>query len=165
MLEFFHTKDRLRFLLMVGAIAVPLLLVAIWVVTAMETDSAAKGEPNAQGGLHYRIQEKKGATALPPALAALVPIPPGSAMTDVNVDTDKAGRVASATIKSFSSSDFKTVAAFHKAQLQPVTRESDGSLWGERDGYEIKIDQGRVYDDDPYKDRVKIEYNVTPKGR
>lgn len=58
MIEFFRTKDRLRFLLLVGAIAVPILLVAAWVVSSMEESAAAQGEPNDKGGLHYRIQEK-----------------------------------------------------------------------------------------------------------
>ncbi len=162
MLELFHTKDRLRFLLFVGAIAVPILLVTAWVVSRMESNAAAEGEPNAQGGMHYRIQEKSGATALPPALAALVAIPPGSAMTDVNLDTDRAGHVASAALTSFNRDGFKAVAAFHKPSLQPVTRESDTELWGERDGYEIKIGQARAHSDDPYQDRTKIEYNVNP---
>ena len=163
MIEFFHTKDRLRFLLLVGAIAVPILLVAAWVVSAMEDSSAAKGEPNDRGGLHYRIQEKSGAKALPPALAALVSVPPNTAMTDVNVDTDASGRVTSASIKAFSTDDFKTVAAFHRPTFSPVTADSASELWGVRDGYEIKISQEtKRFDNDPYKDRTKVEYYINP---
>jgi hypothetical protein len=163
MIEFFHTKDRLRFLLFVCAIAAPILLVAAWVVSSMEASSAAKGEPNDKGGLHYRIQEKSGASELPPALAALVAVPPNTAMTDVSVDTDGAGRVTSAAIKAFSTDDFKTVAAFHKPTFAPVTTDSAASLEGVRDGYEIHISHEKNYfDNDPYKDRTKIEYTINP---
>jgi hypothetical protein len=163
MIEFFHTKDRLRFLLFVGAIAVPILLVSAWFVSRMEDSAAAKGEPNEQGGLHYRIQEKSGAKALPPALAALIAVPPNTAMTDVSADTDSAGRLTSASIKAFSTDDFKTVAAFHRPSLAPVTDDTPSSLRGMRDGYEIKISQeSKFFDNDPYKDRTKIEYNVNP---
>lgn len=163
MLEFFHTKDRLRFLLFVGAIAVPILLVSAWFVSSMEDSAAAKGEPNETGGLHYRIQEKSGAKALPPALASLISVPPNTAMTDVNADTDSTGRLTSASIKAFSTDDFKTVAAFHRAALAPVTDDTARSLGGMRDGYDIKISQeSKIFDDDPYKDRTKIEYYVSP---
>jgi hypothetical protein len=163
MIEFFHTKERLRFLLFVGAIAAPILLVAIWFVSSMEESSAAKGEPNDKGGLHYRIQEKSGAKVLPPALAALLSVPPNTAMTDVSVDTDGAGRVTSAAIKAFSTDDFKTVAAFHRPTLAPVTTDSAGSLEGVRDGYGIRISHEKTFfDNDPYKDRTKIEYTINP---
>jgi len=163
MIEFFHTKDRLRFLLFVGAIAAPILLIAAWVVSSMEASSAAKGEPNDKGGLHYRIQEKSGAKELPPALAALLSVPPNTAMTDVSADTDGAGRVTSAAIKAFSTDDFKTVAAFHKPTLAPVTTDGAASLEGVRDGYEIRIShETRFFDNDPYKDRTKIEYTINP---
>ncbi|WP_422085032.1 hypothetical protein [Variovorax sp.] len=128
MIEFFHTRDRLRFLLYVGAIAAPLLLISAWVVSSMEDAAAARGEPNAQGGLSYRIQEKSGAKTLPPPLAALLSVPPNTAMTDVN-----------------------------------VTADSATSLEGVRDGYEIRISQEtRFFDNDPYKDRTKIEYYINP---
>lgn len=163
MIEFFHARERLRFLLFVGAIAVPILLVAAWVVSSMEDSSAARGEPNAKGGLHYRIQEKSGAKTLPPALAVLLSVPPNTAMTDLNVDTDAAGRVTSAAIKAFSTDDFKTVATFHRPTLAPVTTDSAKALWGMRDGYEIKISQEtKFFDNDPYQDRTKIEYDITP---
>ena len=163
MIEFFHTKDRLRFLLFVGAIAAPILLIAAWVVSSMEASSAAKGEPNDKGGLHYRIQEKSGAKELPPALAALLSVPPNTAMTDVSADTDGAGRVTSAAIKAFSTDDFKTVATFHKPTLAPVATDSAASLEGVRDGYEIRIShETRFFDNDPYKDRTKIEYTINP---
>lgn len=166
MIEFFHTKDRLRFLLFVGAIAVPILLVSAWFVSRMEDSAAAQGEPNEKGGLHYRIQEKSGAKALPPALAALISVPPNTAMTDVSADTDSAGRLTSASIKAFSTDDFKTVAAFHRPSLAPVTDDTASKLWGMRDGYDIKISQeSKFFDNDPYKDRTKIEYYVTPKKR
>jgi len=166
MIEFFHTKDRLRFLLYVGAIAVPILLVSAWVVSSMEDSAAAKGEPNDKGGLHYRIQEKSGAKALPPALAALVSLPPNTAMTDVSADTDSTGRLTSASIKAFSTDDFKTVAAFHRPALAPVTHDAQSRLEGVRDGYEIKISQeSKFFDNDPYKDRTKIEYYVTPSRK
>lgn len=163
MIEFFHTRDRLRFLLLVGAIAAPILLVSAWFVSRMEDSAAAKGEPNEKGGLHYRIQERSGAKALPPALAALISVPPNTAMTDVNAETDSAGRLTSASIKAFSTDDFKTVAQFHRPALAPVTDDSAGRIWGIRDGYEIKISQeSKFFDNDPYKDRTKIEYYVTP---
>ncbi|WP_183026722.1 hypothetical protein [Variovorax sp. UMC13] len=166
MIEFFHTKDRLRFLLYVGAIALPILLLSAWVVSSMEDSAAAKGEPNDKGGLHYRIQEKSGAKALPPALAALVSLPPNTAMTDVSADTDSAGRLTSASIKAFSTDDFKTVAAFHRPALAPVTHDAQSSLEGVRDGYDIKISQeSKFFDNDPYKDRTKIEYYVTPSKK
>lgn len=161
MIEFFRTKDRLRFLLLVGAIAVPILLVAAWVVSSMEESAAAQGEPNDKGGLHYRIQEKSGAKALPAALAALISVPPNTLMTDVNADTDGAGRLTSASIKAFSTDDFKTVAAFHKAAFAPVTSDTADSLEGKRDGYDIRISrETKFFDNDPYKDRTKIEYYV-----
>ncbi len=163
MIEFFHTKDRLRFLLYVGAIAVPILLASAWVVSRMEDSAAAQGEPNDKGGLHYRIQEKSGAEALPSALAALISVPPHTAMTDVSADTDGAGRLISASIKAFSTDDFKTVAAFHRPTLAPVTDDTANSLSGVRDGYDIKISQeSKFFDNDPYKDRTKIEYYVNP---
>lgn len=163
MIEFFHTKDRLRFLLLVGAIALPILLVSAWFVSRMESSAAANGEPNERGGLHYRIQEKSGAKALPPALARLISVPPNTAMTDVSADTDSAGRLTSASIKAFSSDNFKTVAEFHRPTLAPVTDDSTSRIWGMRDGYEIKISQElKYFDSDPYKDRTKIEYYVTP---
>jgi hypothetical protein len=161
MIEFFRTKDRLRFLLLVGAIAVPILLVAAWVVSSMEESAAAQGEPNDKGGLHYRIQEKSGAKALPAALAALISVPPNTLMTDVNADTDGAGRLTSASIKAFSTDDFKTVSAFHKSAIAPVTSETADSLEGKRDGYDIRISrETKFFDNDPYKDRTKIEYYV-----
>lgn len=126
MIEFFHTKDRLRFLLYVGAIAAPLLLISAWVVSSMEESAAAKGEPNAQGGLSYRIQEKSGATTLPPPLAALLSVPPNTAMTDVDVTADSTGRLSSAAIKAFSTDGFKTVAAFHRPTLSVVTGDLAG---------------------------------------
>lgn len=163
MIEFFHTKDRLRFLLLVGVIALPILLVSAWVVSRMEGSAAAKGEPNEKGGLHYRIQEKSGAKALPPALAALISVPPNTAMTDVSADTDSAGRLTSASIKAFSTDDFKTVAAFHRPALAPVTDDTADRIWGMRDGYDIKISQeSKIFENDPYKDRTKIEYYVSP---
>ncbi|QNK69433.1 hypothetical protein [Variovorax sp. PAMC26660] len=163
MIEFFHTKDRLRFLLYVGAIAAPLLLISAWVVSSMEDSAAAKGEPNDKGGLHYRIQEKSGAKTLPPPLAALLSVPPNTAMTDVNVSTDSAGRVTSAAIKAFSTDDFKAVAAFHKPTLSPITTDGATSLEGVRDGYEIRLSQEtKFFDNDPYKDRTKIEYTINP---
>ncbi|MGJ7558696.1 hypothetical protein ACSFBX_34360 [Variovorax sp. RB2P76] len=163
MIEFFHTKDRLRFLLLVGVIALPILLVSAWVVSRMEGSAAAKGEPNEKGGLHYRIQEKSGAKALPPALAALISVPPNTSMTDVSADTDSAGRLTSASIKAFSTDDFKTVAAFHRPALAPVTDDTADRIWGMRDGYDIKISQeSKIFENDPYKDRTKIEYYVSP---
>ena len=163
MIEFFHTKDRLRFLLFVGAIAVPILAVSAWVVSRMETSAAAEGEPNDKGGLHYRIQEKSGAKALPPALAGLIPVPPNTAMTDVSADTDGAGRLTSASIKAFSTDDFKTVAGFHRPTLAPVTDDTATTLAGVRDGYDIKIlQESKFFDNDPYKDRTKIEYYINP---
>ncbi|MBB1602317.1 hypothetical protein A9977_19950 [Variovorax sp. UMC13] len=150
----------------VGAIALPILLLSAWVVSSMEDSAAAKGEPNDKGGLHYRIQEKSGAKALPPALAALVSLPPNTAMTDVSADTDSAGRLTSASIKAFSTDDFKTVAAFHRPALAPVTHDAQSSLEGVRDGYDIKISQeSKFFDNDPYKDRTKIEYYVTPSKK
>lgn len=163
MIEFFHTKDRLRFLLFVGAIAAPILLVSAWLVGWMEDSVAAKGEPNEKGGLHYRIQEKSGVKALPPALATLISVPPNTAMTDVSADTDSAGRLTSASIKAFSTDDFKTVAAFHRPALAPVTDDTASRIAGVRDGYDIRISQeSKFFDNDPYKDRTKIEYGVTP---
>lgn len=161
MIEFFHTKDRLRFLGLVGAIAVPILLVAAWVVSSMEDSAAAGGEPNDKGGLHYRIQEKGGAKALPDALAALISVPPNTLMTDVSADTDGAGRLTSASIKAFSTDDFKTVAAFHKPALSLLTSDTANSLAGQRDGYDIRISQEtKFFDNDPYKNRTKVEYYV-----
>ena len=163
MIEFFHTKDRLRFLLYVSAIAAPLLIASAWIVSSMEESAAAKGEPNAQGGLSYRIQEKSGAKTLPPPLAALLSVPPNTLMTDVNVSADSAGRVSSATVKAFSTDGFPAVAAFHKPTLSPVTTDSATSLEAVRDGYEIRISQEtRFFDNDPYKDRTKIEYYINP---
>jgi len=163
MIEFFHTKDRLRFLLYVGAIAAPLLLISAWVVSSMEESAAAKGEPNAQGGLSYRIQEKSGAKTLPPPLASLLSVPPNTAMTDVDVTADSTGRLSSAAVKAFSTDGFKTVAAFHRPTLSPVTTDSATSLEGVRDGYQIRISQEtRFFDNDPYKDRTKIEYYINP---
>jgi hypothetical protein len=163
MIEFFHTKDRLRFLLYVGAIAAPILLISAWVVSSMEDAAAARGEPDAQGGLNYRIQEKSGAKTLPPPLAALLSVPPNTAMTDVNVTADSTGRLSSAAVKAFSTDGFKTVAAFHRPTLSPVTTDSATSLEGVRDGYEIRISQEtRFFDNDPYKDRTKIEYYINP---
>lgn len=163
MIEFFHTKDRLRFLLYVGAIAAPLLLISAWVVSSMEESAAAKGEPNAQGGLSYRIQEKSGAGTLPPPLASLLSVPPNTAMTDVDVTADSTGRLSSAAVKAFSTDGFKTVAAFHRPTLSPVTTDSATSLEGVRDGYQIRISQEtRFFDNDPYKDRTKIEYYINP---
>lgn len=163
MIEFFHTKDRLRFLLYVSAIAAPLLIASAWIVSSMEDSAAAKGEPNAQGGLSYRIQEKSGAKTLPPPLASLLSVPPNTLMTDVNVSADSAGRVISATVKAFSTDGFPAVAAFHKPTLSPVTTDSATSLEGVRDGYEIRISQEtRFFDNDPYKDRTKIEYYINP---
>lgn len=163
MIEFFRTKERIRFLLYVGAIALPLLLISAWVVSSMEDASAANGEPDGQGGLHYRIKEKSGAKALPAPLATLLSVPPNTAMTDVNVSADGNARVTSAMVKAFSTDDFKTLAAFHKPTLSPVTYETPTQLWGVRDGYEIKISQQqRIFDDDPYKDRTKVEYYISP---
>lgn len=163
MIEFFHTKDRLRFLLLVGAIALPILLIAAWVVSSMEDSAAAKGEPNDKGGLHYRIQDKSGAKALPPALASLLSVPPNTLMTDVSADTDSTGRLTDAMVKAFSTDDFKAVADFHKPTLAPVTSDSAGRVEGMRDGYEIKISQeSKFFDNDPYKDRTKIEYYIAP---
>ncbi len=142
MIEFLHTRNRLRFLLFVGAIAVPVLLVATWAVGRMEVASAARGEPNDRGGLHYRIQEHGDARPLPPALAALISVPPHTAMADVNFDTDAAGRVLSASIKAFSRDKFETIAAFHRPLFSSVIRETPTALWGVRDGYEIKISRG-----------------------
>ena len=159
MLAFFNTKERLRFLLFVAAIAVPILIAAIWIVSSMETSSAAAGEPNDIGGLHYRIEENGGATVLPPALAALVSVPANTAMTDVSADTDSTGRLTSAAITAFS-----TVAAFHRPTLTAVTTDDADALEGVRDGYEIRISrETSVYDDDPYKDRTKIEYYIDPE--
>jgi len=163
MLGFFHTKERLRFLLYVAMIAFPILLVSAWVVSEMETSAAAEGEPNDKGGLHYRIQEKSGAKALPPALASLISIPPNTAMTDVSADTDGTGRLTSAAIKAFSTDAFTTVAAFHRPTLSPVTDDAASSLEGVRDGYDIKISrESKFFDSDPYKDRTKIEYYINP---
>ena len=163
MIEFFHTKDRLRFLLYVSAIAAPLLIASAWIVSSMEESAAAKGEPNAQGGLSYRIQEKSGAKTLPPPLAALLSVPPNTLMTDVNVSADSAGRVSSATVKAFSTDGLPAVDAFHKPTLSHVTTDSATSLEGVRDGYEIRISQEtRFFDNDPYKDRTKIEYYINP---
>ncbi|MFM9925349.1 hypothetical protein VLK31_20330 [Variovorax sp. H27-G14] len=163
MIEFFRTKERIRFLLYVGAIAVPLILVSAWLVSRMEDSAAAGGEPDGQGGLHYRIKEKSGAKALPAPLATLLSVPPNTAMTDVNVSADSNSRVTSASVKAFSTDDFKTVAAFHRPALSPVTYETPTQLWGVRDGYEIKISQEKkIFEDDPYKDRTKLEYYVTP---
>lgn len=164
MLAFFNTKERLRFLLFVAAIAVPILIAAIWIVSSMETSSAAAGEPNDIGGLHYRIEENGGASVLPPALAALVSVPANTAMTDVSADTDSTGRLTSAAITAFSTDDFSTVAAFHRPTLTAVTTDDADALEGVRDGYEIRISrETSVYDDDPYKDRTKIEYYIDPE--
>ncbi len=84
-------------------------------------------------------------------------------MTDVSVDTDSTGRLASAAIKAFSTDDFKTVAAFHKPALSPLIDDTASSTGGMRDGYDIKIFQeSKVFDNDPYKDRTKIEYYINP---
>ena len=164
MLAFFNTKERLRFLLFVAAIAVPILVVAIWIVSSMETSSAAAGEPNDIDGLHYRIQENDGAKVLPPALAALVSVPASTAMTDVNADTDASGRLTSAVIKAFSADDFRTVAAFHRPTFTTVNTDDADALEGVRDGYEIRISHElSVYENDPYKDRTKIEYYINPE--
>jgi len=98
----------------------------------MENSAAAEGEPNDKGGLHYRIQENSGAKARPPALASLISVPPNTAMTDVSADTDSAGRLTSASIKAFSTDDFKTVAAFHRPALAPVTDDTASSIAGAR---------------------------------
>lgn len=51
---------------------------------------------------------------------------------------------------------FPKLIAFHKPQIGEVVRETPTSLWGKRDGYEIKVDQDRRGQDDPYKDRNKV---------
>jgi hypothetical protein len=161
MLSFFNTKERLRFLLFVMAIAVPILLVAIWVVTMMETSSAAKGEPNDKGGLHYRVQDDSGTRDVPPPLAALMPLPPTLEVTDASVDTDGNGKVVSATVKGYTHDNFIAIAAFHKPQLSPVTTDSATELWGNRNGYEVKI----MRDNSPYGDAhggIKVEYYINP---
>jgi hypothetical protein len=162
MLEFFHTKARLQFLLRCCLIGAPILIAVSFVVSMLEDSSAAQGEPNDKGGLHYRIRDSNGTRALPPPLAAVVGIPAKLAMTDVDVDTDRDGHLAGAAIQAYSSDDFGKVAAFYKPGLNPVTRETATQLWGVRDGYEVKIDQGRRRDEDPYKDRIKVEYYVSP---
>lgn len=150
-------------MLFVGAIAVPILLIAAWVVSSMEDSVAAKGEPNDKGGLHYRIQEKSGAKALPPALASLLSVPPNTLMTDVSADTDHNGRLTSASVKAFSTDSFKAVADFHKPTLAAVTSDSAGRIEGLRDGYEIKVSQElKFFENDPYSDRTKIEYYISP---
>lgn len=163
MLTFFHTKERLRFLFFVAVIATPILIAAIWIVSSLENSSAAAGEPNDMGGLHYRIQENGGAKVLPPALAALVSVPENTAMTDISADTDSTGRLTSAVIKAFSADDFSAVSAFHRPTFTTVTTDNADVLEGVRDGYEIRIShETSVYDNDPYKDRTKIEYYINP---
>lgn len=66
------------------------------------------------------------------------------------------GRVAAARIIGFTADDFPKLIAFHKPQIGEVVRETPTSLWGKRDGYEIKVDQDRRGQDDPYKDRNKV---------
>jgi hypothetical protein len=161
-LPFFNTPARRRFLLLVLAIAAPILLATAWVTSRMESSAAAQGEPNDYGGQHYRIEDSNGAKALPAPLAALLSPPPGMALTDVNLDTNGAGRIESSTATGFTTAPFAEVAAFHKPGLAPVTREADGELWGRRDGYDVKISRGTAFDGDPYTDRTKIEYTVTP---
>lgn len=164
MLTFFHTKERLRFLFFVTAISVPIIIAAIWIVSSMENASAAAGEPNDIGGLHYRVQENEGTKVLPPALAALVSVPANTAMTDVSADTDAAGRLTSAVIKAFSADDFSTVAAFHRPTFTTVDTDDANALEGVRDGYEIRISrETSIYENDPFQDRTKIEYYINPQ--
>ena len=162
MLAFFYTKERIKFLLFVAAIAIPILIIAAVVVSNMESSAAAAGEPNSQGGLHYRIQEEKGAKALPPALASLLTMPAGAVMTDVNLDTDGAGKVVSGYVIAFVPGDFASVSAFHRPALNPVTNESPTSLWGNRDGYQIKIDQEKHTGSAPLQNAIKLEYYINP---
>jgi hypothetical protein len=161
MLAFFHTKERIRFLMIVAVIATPILIVTAVVVSNMEASAAAAGEPNDYGGLHYRIEERQGATALPPALASLLPMPAGALMTDINLDTDGAGKVVRATVKAFNPGDFKTIAAFHRASLNPVTRETPTSLTGIREGYEIKLDQSKP-GGGVFEKLTPVDYSVNP---
>lgn len=78
-------------------------------------------------------------------------------------DIDSAGRLTSASIQAFSTDDFKTVAAFHRPALAPVTDDTASSIAGVRDGYDIKISQElKFFDNEPYKDRTKIEYYINP---
>ena len=162
MLAFFHTKERIKFLLFVAAIATPILIISAVVVSNMESSAAAVGEPNSHGGLHYRIQEEKGAKALPAPLASLMTMPPGVVMTDVSADTDGAGKIVSAVIIAFSPGDFASVAAFHRPALNPVTNESPTSLWGNRDGYLIKIDQEKRTGSAPVQNAIRLEYYINP---
>ncbi|WP_457313371.1 hypothetical protein [Sphingomonas sp. UYAg733] len=161
-LPFFNTPARRRFLMFVIAIAAPILLATAWVTGWMESDAAARGAPNAYGGQHYRIEDKNGAKTLPAPLAAMLSPPPGMALTDVNLDTDSSGRIRDATAKGFTSAPFADVAAFHKPGLNPITEQSDTQLWGLREGYEVKIIRGDADDSDPYQDRTKVEYYITP---
>lgn len=160
MLGFFNSKARLRFLLFVAAIATPILILTAWVVSSYEDNAAAQGEPNSQGGLHYRIQEKKGAAAFPEPLAKLMAIAPNTAFTDVNVDTDGAGRVTSGALTAFSQDNFNTMAAFYRPAFSSVTHTTPTALWGIRDGYEIKISEEKPRANDLYQDRVKVEFYV-----
>jgi hypothetical protein len=162
MLGFFHTKERIKFLLFVAAIATPILIISAVVVSNMESSAAAAGEPNSHGGLHYRIQEEKGAKALPPALASLLTMPAGAVMTDVNLDTDGAGKVVSAVITAFVPGDFASLSAFHRPAFNPVTNESPTSLWGNRDGYQIKIDEEKRTGSAPIENAIKLEYYINP---
>jgi hypothetical protein len=161
MLSFFNTKERLRFLFFVMAIAIPILIVASWVVSTMESSSAAKGEPNGKGGLHYRVQDDDGTHDVPPPLAALMALPPTLQVTDAAVDTDGNGKVVSAVVKGYTHDNFTAIAAFHKPQLAPVTTDSATELWGNRNGYEVKIMQ----DNSPHGDAhggIKVEYYINP---
>lgn len=162
MLAFFNTGKRMRFLLIVAVFAIPILIAAAVQVSNMTPSVAAEGQPNRHGGLHYRIEDRQGIRALPVPLASLLPMPSGARAIDVILDTDSAGKVVSANIKAFSPGDFKSIAAFHRASLNPVTRETTTSLWGNRDGYEIKINDEAPQRGGPFDTMTKVDYAVSP---
>lgn len=87
-------------------------------------------------------------------------------MTEVSADTDRDGRLTSASVKAFSADSFKAVADFHKPTLAAVTSDSAGRFEELRGGYEIKVSQElKFFENDPYKDRTKIEYYISPVRR
>jgi hypothetical protein len=138
-LSFFNTSDRLRFLVMVGAIAAPLLVRTAFLVSWMEADSAASGEANAKGGLHYRIQSSSGVTTLPAPLAPLFAPYPAGILVDVNADTDASSAITSAAISGQTKDEFAKVAAFYAGQLGPSASVSKAAVIGKTSGYDVSI--------------------------
>ncbi|MCE4224223.1 hypothetical protein HCU64_10715 [Methylobacterium sp. C25] len=143
MLGFFNTRERLRFLLLVGVIAAPILVGTALVVSWMEADGAASGEPNGKGGLHYRIQNSSGAKTLPPPLAPVFTPYPGAALVDVSLDTDAAGAAVSAAIIGTTKDAFSQVATFYAGQLGPSVSVSQSSVIGTKNGYTVVVSNDR----------------------